>query len=68
MLLGAGLAAEGRGWPVAAEALAGVAFPVALTLSMPFWLMKGQRRKVQAIVLVATTACLAVVGVLGALW
>jgi hypothetical protein len=68
LLTGAGLAAEGRGWPEAAEALTSVAFPIAMMLSMPFWLMRGQRRTVKAVVVGGTTACLAVIGVVAALW
>lgn len=68
LLTGAGLAAEGRGWPEAAEALSRVAFPIAMMLSLPFWLMKGQRRKLQAAVVGGTTACLALIGVLSAAW
>ena len=38
------------GFPVAGEVVLSVAFPGSLMLSMPFWLMKGQSRKAQTVV------------------
>ncbi len=47
------------GAPRTADALAQLGFPVSLTLSMPFWLMKGQPWKAQAVVIGTTLVLLA---------
>ena len=47
------------GWPVTGDVLMNVAFMGTLTLSMPFWLMKGQPWKAQAVI-VGTTFILLV--------
>lgn len=52
MMLGIG--ARRLGSPVIADALADRSFFGALTLSMPFWLMKGQPRTVQTVVVGVT--------------
>jgi hypothetical protein len=46
-----GIVARRTGWPVAGELLKDDAFFVALLLSMPFWLMKGQPWKAQALII-----------------
>ena len=43
-----GIAARRTGFPASGEMLKGVAFPVSLLLSMPFWILKGQPWKAQA--------------------
>jgi hypothetical protein len=53
-----GVAARRRGSPVMAEMLLGFAFPGSLTLSMPFWMMKGQPWKAQAVITGGTLAFL----------
>jgi len=55
----AGTAARRGGWPVTGDVLMNVAFMGSLTLSMPFWLMKGQPWKAQAVI-VGTTLILLV--------
>jgi hypothetical protein len=59
-----GIAARRSGWPATAEALTSVAFPASLTLSMPFWLMKGEPWKAQLVIVGGTLALLASIGVL----
>ena len=59
-----GIAARRSGWPATAEALTSVAFPASLTLSMPFWLMKGQPWKAQLVIVGGTLALLASIGLL----
>ncbi len=48
--------------PAAAHYLTGLAFPAALTLSMPFWLMKGQPWKAQVVIVGGTMALLLLIG------
>jgi hypothetical protein len=62
----AGVAARRAGYPVAAELLISLSFPVSLNLSMPFWLMKGQPWKAQAVIVGGTTLLLFVIGFLAA--
>jgi len=75
-LLGAGvmvglslllLLARRIGWPDGGKALAGLSFPMALVVSMPFWLMKGTPRRVQAAIIGGTLTILALIGVLSSL-
>jgi hypothetical protein len=47
----AGIAARRNGAPVIAEVLRVEGLPLAIALSMPFWLLKGQSRKVQGAVI-----------------
>ena len=54
-----GVFARRGGAPLTADALAQLGFPVSLTLSMPFWLMKGQPWKAQAVVIGTTLVLLA---------
>lgn len=52
--------ARRAGAPLTAQTLHGIATPAAIALSMPFWVLKGQSRRVQAAV-VAVTVCFAAV-------
>jgi hypothetical protein len=54
------------GWTVTGEMLKNVAFSVPFTLSMPFWLMKGQPWKAQVVIVGGTTAFLIVISYLAA--
>jgi hypothetical protein len=60
------LAARRLGWPDGGKALAGLAFPVAMTLSMPFWLMKGVPWKARAVIVGGTLAVLSIIGIVSA--
>lgn len=51
-------AAKRAGWTVTAEILLNISFFVSLTLSMPFWLMKGQSWKAQTVVVASTLVLL----------
>ena len=66
-LTGAGIAARRTGWPDAGEVILSLAFPGSLMISMPFWLMKGQSRKAQWVIVGGTLALLAAIGYLSAL-
>ena len=55
-----GVVARRAGWPMTGDALLSTAFLGSLTLSMPFWLTKGQPWKAQAVILGTTLAILAV--------
>ena len=54
LLVMLGVSARRRGLPAIGDALGDVSFPAALTLSMPFWLMKGQPWKAQMAVVGGT--------------
>jgi hypothetical protein len=57
----AGTALKQAGWSQASEAVLGMSFTVPLTLSMPFWMMKGQPRRAQVVIVgVTTTALIAI--------
>lgn len=56
-----GLAAKRSGWPETAEALLSFGFLASFSLSMPFWLMKGQPWKAQVVVVGGTLAILAAI-------
>jgi len=58
----AGLAARRAGWPDAGEVIISLAFSASLTLSMPFWLMKGQPRKAQVVIIGGALAFLIAIG------
>lgn len=60
------LMARRWGWPDGGKALAGLSFPVALVVSMPFWLMKGVPPKAQAVIIGGTLTILAVIGYVSA--
>ena len=59
-----GTTAKRGGLPVAGEVLIDVAFPVSLMLSMPFWLMKGQPRKAQVVIVGGTLVMLMLMEIL----
>ena len=54
----AGFAAKRAGWPVTGEALIALSFQASFTLSMPFWLMKGQPWRAQVVIVGGTLALL----------
>jgi hypothetical protein len=58
LLTMAGIAARRAGWPATGEVLISLAFSASLTLSMPFWLMKGQPWKAQVVIVGGTVAFL----------
>lgn len=49
------------GWPVADEMVRSLAFPLSMTISMPFWLMKGQPWKAQWVIVGGVVAFLVVI-------
>lgn len=49
-----GIAARRYGWPQTGEVLKSLAFTGPFTLSMPFWLMKGQPWKAQTVIIGGT--------------
>jgi hypothetical protein len=53
-----GNAAKRAGWPMTGDILFQVSFPASWMLSMPFWLMKGQPRKAQVVIVRATLVLL----------
>jgi hypothetical protein len=55
-------AARRLGWPDGGKALSELAFPVAMTVSMPFWLMKGTSRKAQFVIVGGTLLVLISIG------
>jgi len=67
VLVTAGIAARRNGFPVAGEVLKSLAFPASMTLSMPFWIMKGQPWKAQAVIVGGTTVLLLVIGYISTL-
>ncbi|HUD72555.1 MAG TPA: hypothetical protein VMQ62_11405 [Dongiaceae bacterium] len=58
----AGIAARRAGWSATGEMLKGLAFAGPFTLSMPFWLMKGQPWKAQAAIIGGTMLILIAAG------
>ena len=57
-----GFAARNSGWTVASEVLRGTAFPASFMLSTPFWVMKGQPWKAQAVIVGGTVIFLLAIG------
>jgi hypothetical protein len=57
-----GIAARRSGWNATGEVLKGLAFAAPFTLSMPFWLMKGQPWKAQAAIIGGTMLMLVAAG------
>jgi hypothetical protein len=57
-----GVAAKRAGWPAAGELVTSLAFPISMTVSMPFWLMKGQPWKAQVVIVGGTFVFLVVIG------
>ena len=62
-----GIAARRNGLPMTGELLTSLAFPGSLTLSMPFWLMKGQPWKAQVLIVGGTLVFLVAIGFLATL-
>jgi hypothetical protein len=62
-----GIAARRNGWPIAGETLKDVSFFAAFMLSMPFWLMKGQPWKAQAVIIIVTLSLIVGASVLASL-
>jgi hypothetical protein len=62
-----GIAARRAGWTATGEVLISLAFTGSLTLSMPFWLMKGQPWKAQVVIVGGTLALLIAIGCLAEL-
>jgi hypothetical protein len=58
----AGIAARRAGWPATGEVIISLAFAGSLTLSMPFWVMKGQPWKAQVVIVGGTLALLIAIG------
>ena len=63
----AGIAARRAGWSATANGLTQVAFPVSLMLSIPFWLLKGQPRKAQVVIVGGTLVLLVAAGCLASI-
>ena len=59
-----GVVARNNGWPVTGEVLTSVGFMAALLLSLPFWLMKGQPRKAQVVIIGGTLVFMVGIGYL----
>jgi hypothetical protein len=57
----AGIALNRNGWPDAGDAMVNMSFLVAMMLSMPFWMMKGQPWRAQAVIIGGTLAMLAAI-------
>jgi hypothetical protein len=62
-----GIAARHSGMKELGEIVMSLAFPGSLTLSMPFWLMKGQPWKAQVAIVGVTLALLVIIGVAASL-
>ena len=62
-----GIAARRAGWSVTGDVLMSLAFPGSLTLSMPFWLMKGQPWRAQMVIVGGTLSLLIAIGYLATL-
>ncbi len=60
----ASAAAMHQGLPLTGDLLKSLVFPAAFTLSMPFWLMKGQPWKAQVAIVGGTLALLGLIGYL----
>jgi len=62
-----GVVARRVGWTVTGEVLLGISFPASLTLSMPFWLMKGTPRSVAVAIVSLTLVFLFAIGYLASM-
>jgi len=62
-----GIVARRTGWPLTGELLKDNAFFVALLVSMPFWLMKGQPWKAQALIIALSLAIIVGANLLAAI-
>ena len=60
-----GITLRREGWVVAGELVTSLGFFAALTLSLPFWLMKGQPWRAQVVIVGITLALLTAAGYLG---
>jgi hypothetical protein len=58
----AAVSATHTGFPLEGEWVGSLVFPLSFTLSMPFWLMKGQPWKAQAAIVGGTLALLVTIG------
>jgi hypothetical protein len=61
LLAALAIALRQSGWPTASAIVSNVAFLASLTLSMPFWLMKGQPWKAQLVIVGGTTTLLVLI-------
>lgn len=61
-----GLALQGSGFSLAATVVLNSSFMFSMTLSIPFWLMKGQPRKAQVAIIGGTIALLLVINAIAA--
>jgi hypothetical protein len=57
-----GTVAGRSGWEAARDFLLAISFPASVTLSMPFWLMKGQSWRAQVAIVGVTLAILVAIG------
>ena len=57
-----GVALRRAGWPATGEVMVSLSFPGSLTLSMPFWVMKGQPWKAQVVMVGGTLVFLIAIG------
>ena len=64
VLMLAAVAARRAGWPETGKVVVALSSPVSFTLSMPFWLMKGQPWKAQVVIVGGTLALLLAIGYL----
>jgi hypothetical protein len=62
LLLAIGIWAHRSGYDAIGEMLKSIAFPVAMMASMPFWMLKGQPWRAQAVLVGGTTAMLVLIG------
>ena len=62
-----GIVAKREGWTMASTMLLNLSFVVPFTLSMPFWIMKGQPWKAKAVLIGTTLAFLVVLSFLSAI-
>jgi hypothetical protein len=67
VMVSSGVALRRAGLTDAADMLTSLSFPVSSTLSMPFWLMKGQPWKAQAVIIGLTCAILIAMGYIGSI-
>jgi len=62
-----GIAVRRMGWPATGQVIVSLAFSGSMTLSMPFWLMKGQPWKAQVVIVGGTTVFLILIGYISTL-
>lgn len=62
-----GIVAKREGWTMASTMLLNLSFVVPFTLSMPFWIMKGQPWKAKAVLIGTTLAFLVALSFLSAI-